>query len=353
MALLSTNHRIRLDLGTYCNLGCPSCFRYVQTKDYNKEKNTNLPAHPYLNKHWVTIEKVKKWFPESFLKERVNNVTFDGATSEPSLNSDIFDIVDYLSPHVEKLEMSTTASTRNPEWWYKLGKTKLYPTFSIDSFKPNNNLYRINSNTEKVVENMRAFTAAGGKCELKHIMFKHNQDEIPQFTKFAEEIGAKYKRVAANEFVDKDSYEVNSHGKKYILEKNTLVERNEPYRLQGNKKTPQEWCIITTDTKSIIIHALGVVYPCCHIEGEFFSFYSDYFAHGDPKPKNRQHNPRIYDDFIHKIEAQGGIKTISLEYHTMEEIMNTKFYKFGLQYSWRIKSNDTCMNCKNWKYYID
>ena len=153
---------------------------------------------------------------------------------------------------------------------------------------------------------------------------KHNQDEIPQFTKFAEEIGARYRRVPAFEFVDKDSYEVNSHGKTYTLEKNTLIERNKPFRLEKGKQKPQDYCIITSGTKTIIVHALGVVYPCCHIEGEFFQFYSDYFAHGDPKPKDRQHNPRIYDDFIQKIETQGGIKTISLEYNTLEEIMNTK-----------------------------
>ena len=93
MALLSNNHKIRLDLGTYCNLECPSCFRQVQTKHYNKENNTNLSSHPYLNKHWVTIEKVKKWFPELFLRERIKNITFDGATAEPSLNSDIFDFI--------------------------------------------------------------------------------------------------------------------------------------------------------------------------------------------------------------------------------------------------------------------
>ncbi len=353
MALLSTNHKIRLDLGTFCNLECPSCFRQAQTKEYNKENNTNLSYHPYLNKHWVTIDKVKRWFPEPFLKERINRIVFDGATAEPSLNSDILKIIDYLSPHVDRLEMSTTASTRNPDWWYELGKTKIYPTFSIDSFKPNNNLYRINQNTQKVIENMRAFTKAGGKCALKHIMFKHNQDEIPQFTKFAEEIGARYRRVAANEFVDKDSYEVNSHGKTYTLEKNTLIERNKPFRLEKGKQKPWDYCLIASGSKTIIVHALGVVYPCCHIEGEFFSFYSDYFTHGDPKPKDRQHNPQIYDDFIRKIETQGGIKSISLEYNTLEEIMNTRFYKSTLEFSWKVMNNQTCMNCKNWKYYVE
>jgi len=353
MALLSTNHKIRLDVGTFCNLECPSCFRQAQTKRWNRENNTNLSAHPYLNKHWVTIEKAKKWFPESFLKERIRNITFDGATAEPSLNSDLPEMIDYFSPHVEILEMSTTASTRTPEWWYELGKTKVYPTFSIDSFKPNNNLYRINSNTEKVIENMRAFTAAGGKCALKHILFKHNQDEVQQFAEFAEEIGADLKRIPAFEFVDKDSYEVNSHGKTYMLEKNTLYERNKPFRLEEDSSTPWDYCLLARGTKTIIVHALGVVYPCCHVEGEFFSFYSNYFAYGDPTPRKREYNPRIYDDFIHKIEGQGGIKTISLEYNTLEEVMNTRFYKYALELSWKMKSNETCMNCKNWKDTVD
>ena len=347
MALLSTNHKIRLDLGTFCNLECPTCFRQAKTRRYNKENNTNLDSHPYLNKHWVTIEKAKKWFPVPFLDKRIRNMTFDGATAEPSLNPDFFELVDYFSPHVDRLEMSTTASTRNPEWWYDLGKTKICPTFSIDSFKPNNNLYRINSNTEKVIENMRAFAAGGGKGILKHILFKHNQDEIQQFIDFAEELGFAHRLIPAFDFVERDSYEVTSHGKTYTIEKNTLHSRNAPYNKLNPDLTPYDYCLLTT-SKTIIVHAIGVVYPCCHIEGEFFSFYENFFINGDPTPKDRTMNSRIYDDFIVKIEKQGGIKTCSLEHYSLEEIMNTRFYKHALEFSWRMKSNETCMNCKNW-----
>lgn len=350
MALLSTGHKIRFDLGNFCNLDCPSCFRQSATKDYNESTKKNVKYHPYLNTHYVTRTEVEKWFPESFLKKHIEHMLFCGASSEPTLNPDFVSIVDYFLDKVDIISMSTNGSTRNTDWWYNLGKTKIHPIFSIDSLKPDNNLYRIGSNSEKVVENMKAFTAAGGKCTLKHILFKHNQDEVEDFIKLTKELGCEYKAVPAFEFTDtKTSYEVTVKDKTYNIEKNTLYERNPPRR--ESNPDPYSYCLLTT-TKTIIAHANGVIYPCCHIEGEFFKIYEEFFIdENNTKPK-RIHT-QVYDDFVTKIERQGGIKTLSLRHSNIEDILNSPFFKYALELSWKLKSNITCMNCKNWKDSVE
>lgn len=346
MAILSTGHKVRFDLGNFCNLDCPSCFRQSATKDYNSKRLEPVKYHPYLNTHYVTRNEVERWFPEKFLGDHIEHMLFCGASSEPTLNPEFVDIVDYFSDKVNLISMSTNGSTRNADWWYELGKTKIHPIFSIDSLKPDNNLYRIGSNTDKILENMRAFTAAGGKCTLKHILFKHNQDEIDDFIKITEELNCRYKQVPAFEFTgDKTSYEVVTKDKTYTIEKNTLVQRNKPFRERN--PDPYSYCLLTT-SKTIIVHANGVIYPCCHIEGEFFKIYEDFFIdENNTKPKYI--HKQVYNDFVTKIEKQGGIKTLSLRYNSIEDIMNSPFFRYTLEMSWKFKSNTTCINCKNWK----
>jgi MoaA/NifB/PqqE/SkfB family radical SAM enzyme len=346
MAILSTGHKIRLDLGNYCNLDCPSCFRQAITKDYNKKNNTSYEYHPYLNNRYVTVDDVKTWFPVSFLNKHVQNMLFDGASSEPTLNPHFEEILSYFCDNVPEVTMSTNGSTRNVKWWEKIGKTKLYPTFSIDSLKPNNNLYRIGSDTNKIIENMKAFISAGGKARLKMILFKHNQDEIEDFISFSNEIGCDFDLIPAFEFVNKTSYEVNYKGKTYLIEKNNLKERNKPYRELSSD--PNDYCILKT-SKTIIVHSNGVIYPCCHIEGQFFQIYEDFFIDEANTKPNLDVHPQIAKDFVSKIEIQGGIKSLSLKYNSIENIFNSSFFKSALETSWKLKSNKTCMECKNWQ----
>lgn len=347
MAILSTEHEIRIDLGNYCNLDCPSCFRQSITESYNKEHDTKLEYHPYLNKRYVTLEDVVNWFPPSFLKQRVNRIKFNGATAEPTLNPEIFEIIEYFSNYVETITMSSNGSTRNVEWWSKLGKTKMVPTITIDSFKENNNLYRVNSNSKKIEDNLRAFVSAGGKAILKLILFKHNQDEIDQFISLSEELNCGFRLVPAYEFDGtKTSYEVTTKkGKTYVLEQNTLQGRKKPFREE--LENPKDYCYLTT-TKQFIIHANGVVYPCCTLEGQFFCVYEQFFIDGVTTQPKTDLYPELYEDIIRKVEIQGGIKTLSLRHNKIEDILNSSFFRSALELSWKTKTNKTCMNCKNW-----
>lgn len=349
MSVLSSNHFIRIDLGNFCNLKCPSCFRQGMTRVWNSEHEIQVDKHPYLDNTHVTLEQIKEWFPEEFMRKRIGTLVFNGASSEPTLNPKFVEILDYFHDLVPKIELSTHGSTHNEDWWYSLGKTKLYPLFSIDTLTPGNELYRIGANTDRIIKNIKAFAAGGGKGAIKLILFKHNQDEIETIRNFAKELGQDFSIRPSYDFSgDKTSYEVTNKGKTYTLEKNTTedYQRNKPRRLSN--PDPNSFCQLT-QKKMIIVHSNGVVYPCCHIEGEFFYMYEKYFTHEDPTPKPREYNPDIYDNFVSKIESQGGIETLSLKHHTLEEVLTSPFFDHVLQDSWEDGSNETCLKCKAWK----
>jgi len=350
MTILSTEHEIRIDLGNYCNLNCPTCFRQVATKEYNKKHNTDYEYHPYLNKNYVTPDEIRKWFSVDFLEERVSTILFDGASFEPTLNPYFEEIIDYLCAHVEEVRPSTNGSTRNAKWWASIVRPNLYPIFSIDSLKPNNNLYRINSNTNKIIENMKAYVSAGGKAKLKLILFKHNQDEIDDFISLTKQIGCDFDLIPAFEFLDgkTNSYEVNYMGEKYTIEKNTLEEIPKPHRETNPDLNPEDYCMLT-QSKSIFVHANGIIFPCYHLNGSLFQIYEDFFIDETKTKPNLSIHPQIVKDFISKIELQGGIKTLSLKYNSIEDIFNSTFFRSALQISWKLKTNKTCMNCKNRK----
>lgn len=345
MAILSEKHKISIDIGTFCNLNCPSCFRVTQTKAYNRRHKTSFKTHPYLNTHHVTLDQVKSWFPEKFLRERTYHVEFCGAASEPALNPFCIELVKYFSQYVEIVSLSTNGDIKTIDWWKTLGSCcdNLVVRFYPDSLKPNNSLYR-QSNTEKVLENINAFVSAGGKAILTQVVFKHNEDEIEDFKKLANDLGCNYKMFVAREFTDNKttSYEASHNGKTYLLEKTSLISSNPAFK-EVKSEDPNTYCTLTYE-KIIRVFSNGVIFPCCHLEGELFEIYEDFFLDEKNTKPNSKIHPQTFKDIASKIEIQGGIKTISLKYNSIDNIMNSTFYRKSLQTSWKLKSNDTCCN---------
>jgi len=350
MQILKTGHKINIDIGNHCNLSCPDCLRVNSTKKYNQLHNTKLKNHPYLNTINLSLNTVKDWISTSFLCERVDVVDFCGALAEPTLNPHCIDLVKYFSPHVKVVSISTNADTNPANWWKELARSSdnLVVRFYLDSLKPNNSLYR-QSNPEKVVENLRAFVSFGGKAILSHVIFKHNQDEIEDFKSLAKDLNCNYRMLTAREFSldnDKTSYEVTHKNITYTLEKNTIIKPNPAYRIAFNSSNPADYCSLTYE-KMIRIFSNGLVIPCCHIEGHFLEVYEEFFLDDTKTSPNYSScsNKSFASDFVKKIELQGGIKTLSLKYNKLEDILNSNFYKSYLPMSWKLNTNEMCKNC--------
>jgi len=350
MQILRTKHKINIDIGNHCNLSCPDCLRVNGTKRYNKLHNTNLKNHPYLNTINLNPITVENWVPISFLQERISVVDFCGALAEPTLNPHCIELVKYFAPHVDIVSISTNADTKPVGWWKELAKSadNLVVRFYLDSLKPDNSLYR-QSNSDKVVENLKSFVSAGGKAILSHVLFKHNQDEINDFKLLAKQLNCNYRMLVAREFAANDllsSYEVTHNDKTYILEKNSIIPANPAYRIAFNSSNPADYCSLTYE-RMIRIFSNGLVIPCCHIEGHFLEVYENFFLDENEVKPNLDicSNNNFVKDFVNKIELQGGIKTLSLKYNSISNILNNHFYKTYLPMSWKLNTNEICKNC--------
>jgi MoaA/NifB/PqqE/SkfB family radical SAM enzyme len=331
---------VRLEITNYCNLKCPHCVRSRLGEKYK------------LNTKHVSLKTVKNWLPAYFLIDTVKVLYLSGAVGEPTLNPDCAEIVNYLSNYCQ-IQLDSNGSTNNEDWWKELGSSNIHCVFSPDSLLPNNNKYRINSNTDKVLSNMRAFISGGGKASWKYIPFKHNENELEEHKKLASELGAKFLFVQPAQFDEKKEGQPMVPSKYF-----PKSDRVETSNLEN--QTPEYYCELLGKLKNLIeINPDGVIYPCCYSGRCFFITYTNFFTNGDPKPK-------IYDEMLSKdvrysafvkdilplIENQGGVKTFSLNHNTIDNILQTDFYKFSLKNSWK-SGNEFCdKHCQSKRYIV-
>lgn len=320
---------VRLEVSNYCNLRCPLCSR--EKVDKSTINNTHL-----------SLNDVKKFLPRFFLLQ-VDKVYLSGAVAEPTLNPEFIDIVEYLAKYCD-ISIDSNGSTRDVDWWAKLGDVGVRCVFSPDSIKPDNNKYRINSNTDKVIENMRAYIAAGGYAEWKHIPYAHNVDELEDQQKICNEIGAV--------FIVAQPYAVRNKTKQ--VEDASIV-TTETFT---NNSTPHHYCKMLGDIYNLIeISSDGIVYPCCYTFTPIYLVYKDYFTTGNTVPNTNLVGDDSLNSFIQTvvplIEKQGGIESLSLHHHTINQILNSPFYKNTLKQSWDNEQHYCNKHCQHSKYILN
>jgi MoaA/NifB/PqqE/SkfB family radical SAM enzyme len=143
----------------------------------------------------ISLEQFKTWFSPEFLK-KIRVLLFCGVHGDPCIAHDTLEITEYIaknSPNTHIL-FNTNGGMRNPEWWGKLGAVlKTNPnnwvTFSIDGLEDTNHIYRRNVKWDKLMANVEAFIAAGGRAHWDFLIFKHNEHQIDQARQLAETLG--------------------------------------------------------------------------------------------------------------------------------------------------------------------
>jgi len=324
---------VRLEVGNYCNLRCPLCVR---------EKLDNT----IINSIHLPTEDVKKFLPRFFLLRQVNCVYLSGAVAEPTLNPEFIDIVKYLIKY-SKVSIDSNGSTRDVKWWAELGATGVKCDFAPDSIKPNNNKYRINSNTDKVIENMRAFVAAGGVAEWKFIPYAHNEDEENEHRAIAKSIGAKFTYIQPRDASKLDNVQNSSE-----------FADGHNAETYYDKGTPHSYCKLFGDVSIGLIEIFpeGIVYPCCMMPRQFYVVYEDYFANRNTTPNLSPDDRPKYQSFIDTVvpllEDSGGIESLSLYKHSITDILKNKFY-INLQKSWNNKEHFCNNYCGHIKYKLE
>lgn len=183
-------NQLHIELTNACNAACPMCTRF----------HVNSPlVRPDLEIDQITIEKFKKYFPPEIVK-KCEVILFCGVHGDPGMAKDLYEICEYIaevSPETT-IRMNTNGGMRKPEFWEKMGKlfaSKLRDhwswqiTFSIDGLADTNHLYRRNVEWNKLMANVKAFIAAGGRAEWDYLIFKHNEHQIDEAKTLSKELG--------------------------------------------------------------------------------------------------------------------------------------------------------------------
>ena len=185
--------QIHIELTNACNAACPMCARFYM----------NSPLmRPELEIEQISIEQFKEWFPPNILR-KFKIILFCGTHGDPGMAKDLYEICQYIADvHPEScIRMHTNGGMRKPEFWSKLGKLfgesrkdswSWQMIFSVDGLRDTNHLYRRNVDWDTLYENMKAYTAAGGRGDWDYLIFKHNEHQIAQAKDLAQQLGLNF-----------------------------------------------------------------------------------------------------------------------------------------------------------------
>lgn len=169
---------VELELTGWCNLSCPMCsFNFL-------DENNRLKKQP-------NITKVIQ-FLDTLID--LESVLLIGEYSEPAAYKDIFTLIEYLNTRNIKIKISTNGSLFDVTWWKNLSaalKSKDQVVFAIDGHTQElHEKYRVGSNLEKVVENLKAFIDPTKKHDaVQTIHFDYNDLHMNDIKNFVNQTG--------------------------------------------------------------------------------------------------------------------------------------------------------------------
>jgi len=381
--MIEYKHIKRLDIETssLCNAECPSCSRRASGGIKNK----------IFKETYITLKQVKEWFSEDFIKQ-LGLLTMCGNYGDSMTNPELIPILKYfrsVNPNI-RLRMNTNASGRDQEFWQELGK--LFKgngelIFSVDGLEDTNWIYRKGTHWDKIMVAMKSFISTGASAHWEFLVFRHNEHQVEEARQLSLELGFDMfyanKAMGFHAVTDKngdEKHDMRVYGRygeyqytiKPPLNQYENVNRQQDGRNLGeciqnqeltDKDTtgylkditedlsnsiiplePIEWGIYSApyseipdsskwreltpheerlgkcdincqaiESTHIFVNSYGLVFPCCYHASQ----YDDEFAGGDMVLPLRK--------FIHSF----GDNAISLEHHTMKEIIDSEIYTTG------------------------
>ncbi len=353
---------VHLEMTEACNASCPMCARNLNGGAVN----------PYLHNRELTIDDIHRIFPTDFVQQ-LKRIYMCGNYGDPAVARDTLEAFQYFrttNPDIN-LSMHTNGSMKRPEWWAELARTigrKGYVIFGLDGLEDTNHLYRQGTVWSKIMENVQAFIAAGGRARWDFIVFAHNEHQVDEAEQLSKDMGFEkfqYKKSARffsnTKAQTKDAHQAqNRKGLTTLLQaptnpkyRNTVldklkdaakpVDQSRPTvdnivsldrldEIQGTqnfstdpaKKKPVEhiWDEAVIDCKvakekNLYVTAEGVIQPCCWTAGQMYLWYY--------KPKGAQ---------IWRFIDEVGVDNLNAKQLSVKDIVEGDFFQRIIPESW-------------------
>lgn len=219
-------------------------------------EETHLVRHQQLSLETIT---------RSFAGRKFDQVMMCGNNGEPFANKEVYEILKFFSPSTKCLIANTNGSLRTTKFWSELAKLpNLEVVWGIDGItQQTHELYRVNTDLQKIFANARAFIESGGKAIWQMIIFKHNEHELARAKQISTEMGfAEFRVVHTKRFYVDEIHKYEWKGEVRVLEKSQLTQvqplsffKDKAFTITCQGETTEE----------IYIEATGEVWPCCYI----------------------------------------------------------------------------------------
>lgn len=322
-----------IDITTYCNAKCPQCAR---TDINGLGKREKLPLI-----NW-SLDEVKKFYPKEELhKCNIKSITLCPTWGESMVNPDIYEIIKYFLENLKpysNVYIYTNGSMRDEEFWWKLGglpfryKSDLHVTFDIDGINQEmHERYRRNTNLNKILNNMKAFSDTGGSnVKSQTILFKHNQDHMEEIKELVKKYGSSYHEfVKSDRFKDGNTYHfTNEKGESETLEW-ADKKLNNPFLSHDTNNISEKIECRWAKTSHLQINFDGQVWPCC------------YFGSREYLPSN--HIFKKHD--VIKLYNENRLD-YNIKYRSLYDIIYSDWFQLHLKDSINKKPNKCCeYNC--------
>lgn len=259
---------VHYDITNLCNAACPQCVR--------TNPRTGKP-YKYISKGEMSLEDFKKASPVEFLAS-LKFIYFCGNYGDPIVANDLLPILEYCWQANPKLSIKvhSNCSLRNEQWWTNfatlVNNKKFMLIASIDgASQQTQEHYRVGTDYNKIVNNLKLFISLGGIVEWRFIVFKHNEHEVETAKEFARSIGCvNFRSYRSNRAFNKDNkFYYRNKGERKMLEPATVVTDvkfldKKTIEFHKLSQTTSHIECVANKTKSIFIDFEGNVLPCCH-----------------------------------------------------------------------------------------
>ena len=262
---ISNIKAIHMELTDKCQSQCPMCAR----------NNHGGATRPFIRNGDISIDQFKEWFPKKFLAQ-LNNFYSCGNYGDPAFANDCLEIYSYIREcnPTARLAIHTNGGMRNPAWWEKLAQHKIEVIFAVDGFKGKHELYRKNTNFDKVIENLKAFCDAGGEARVDSLVFRHNEHEVDELKDYLLGLGVKEVNfVSTTRFYDMKEFEVhdNNGNVQYTIK---------PAQTDRFKRTPNNSLTVLLDkaVRDDVVESAFIEPKCIADQALYIDPYGNIFA---------------------------------------------------------------------------